>query len=76
MCLATPSKVIKIEGEWVDVESAGDSHRANTSLLKNKEVKIGDYLLIHGDLAIQKLPEDEAKKILKMISVFDNHNHN
>lgn len=68
MCLATPSKVIKIDGDWVKVKSLNHTHRANISLLKNKAVALGDYLLIHGDLAIQKLPEDEALKILKMIN--------
>ncbi|MEK7646984.1 MAG: HypC/HybG/HupF family hydrogenase formation chaperone [Patescibacteria group bacterium] len=68
MCLATPSKVTKIDGDWVEVRSADHSHHANISLLKNKGVALGDYLLIHGDLAIQKLPEDEALKILAMIN--------
>ncbi|MBI5046081.1 MAG: HypC/HybG/HupF family hydrogenase formation chaperone [Candidatus Niyogibacteria bacterium] len=68
MCLATPSKVIKIDGDWVKVKSLNHTHRANISLLKNKRISLGDYLLIHGDLAIQKLPEDEALKILKMIN--------
>ncbi|MBU1176920.1 HypC/HybG/HupF family hydrogenase formation chaperone, partial [Patescibacteria group bacterium] len=41
-------------------------HKANLSLLKN--VKIGDYLLVHDNLAINKVPKNEAKKILKMIN--------
>ncbi|MCR4284215.1 MAG: HypC/HybG/HupF family hydrogenase formation chaperone [Parcubacteria group bacterium] len=75
MCLATPSKVIKIDGEWVEVESMDHTHRANISLLRNKGVNLGDYLLIHGDLAIQKLPEDEALKILEMIKTMPSHEH-
>jgi len=67
MCLATPSKVKKIEGDWVTVESIDHSHRANISLLKNKNVSLGDYLLVHGDMAIQKLDKEEAKRILLMI---------
>lgn len=71
MCLATPSKVIKIKGNWATVQSGGHQHQANLSLLKN--IKVGDYLLIHDDLAINKLKGEEAKRILKMIS---NHNTN
>lgn len=72
MCLATPSKVIKIEHNKAVVESGNPAspagrhtHQVNLDLLK--DVKIGDYLLIHGELAIQKVPETEAKKIIKMI---------
>lgn len=65
MCLATPIKVIKIKNQWADVSSGNHRHQVNLSLLKN--VKIGDYLLIHNDLAIKKLPKKEAEEILKMI---------
>lgn len=66
MCLATPSKVIKIKGQWATVQSGNHEHRVNLSLLKN--VKLGDYLLIHDELAINKVPKTEAKRILKMIA--------
>lgn len=65
MCLATPSKVIKIKGKWAMIESGSHVRKANLSLLKN--VKAGDYLLIHGDLALQKVEIKEAKQILQMI---------
>ncbi|MFH0907123.1 MAG: HypC/HybG/HupF family hydrogenase formation chaperone [bacterium] len=65
MCLATPSKVIKIKDNWAIVQSGDHNHRVNLDLLKN--VKINDYLLIHDKLAINKMPANEAKKILKMI---------
>ncbi|MBU1137205.1 HypC/HybG/HupF family hydrogenase formation chaperone [Patescibacteria group bacterium] len=70
MCLATPSKVIKIEDDWATVESRDHTHRVSLSLLKN--VKLGDYLLVHDELAINKIPPIEAKKILEMIK---NHSH-
>jgi len=66
MCLAIPSKVIKKEGQWVTVKSLDHQHRANLCLLKN--VKVGDYLLVHGDLAINKVSKKEAAKILKLVS--------
>lgn len=66
MCLAVPSKVIKIKDDWATVQSNNHQHRVSLSLLKN--VKIGDYLLIHDELAINKLPKTEAKKILEMVN--------
>jgi len=70
MCLAIPSKVTKIEKDWATVESDGHTHKANLSLLK--DVKIGDYLLVHADLALNKVEEKEAKRILKMIKNLNN----
>jgi len=66
MCLAIPNKVIKVDKDWVTVQSGDHQHQANISLLKN--IKVGDYLLIHDKLAINKLGKTEAKKILKMIN--------
>lgn len=73
MCLAVPSKIIKIEGKKATVRSQNHTYKADLSLLDNPQV--GDYVLVHGDLAINKVPEEEADRILKMISKIDNHNH-
>ncbi|MFH1611759.1 MAG: HypC/HybG/HupF family hydrogenase formation chaperone [bacterium] len=66
MCLAIPSKVITIKGQSAIVKSGDHQHRADLHLLKN--IKIGDYLLIHDGLAINKIPKTEAKKIIKMVN--------
>jgi hydrogenase expression/formation protein HypC len=71
MCLAIPSKVIKIDGVWAKVEGEGHAHQVNLSLLK--DVKKGDYLLIHADLAINKIPVPEARRILKMTQNLASH---
>ncbi len=65
MCLAVPNKIIKIEGEWATVKSSHHIHKANLSLVKN--AKKGDYVIIHGDLALNKLEKKEAAAILKII---------
>ncbi len=65
MCLATPCKVVKIEKDWAVIKNQNHSHRVNVCLLKN--VKIGDYLLVHGEMALNKIPKSEAEKILKLI---------
>lgn len=66
MCLAIPNKVIKIKENQATVQSGHHQHQVNLDLVKN--VRIGDYLLIHEKLAINKMPKTEAKKILKMIN--------
>jgi len=73
MCLATPMKIMEINGEKAVVSSSDHNHTVDLNLLK--EPKVGDYILAHGDLAISKLPEDEALKILEMIKELPNENH-
>ncbi len=65
MCLAVPSKIIKIKGEWAVVKSGNHEHKANLALVKN--AKVGNYVIVHGDLALNKLEKKEALAILKMI---------
>ena len=50
----------KNKKDWAIIETPHHSHQVNTCLLKN--VKIGDYLLVHGELALNKIPKSEAKK--------------
>ena len=66
MCLAVPNKIIKIEGEWAIIRSAKHTHRANLSLVKN--AKVGDYVLINNEMALNKVAKKDAEKILKMIN--------
>jgi hydrogenase expression/formation protein HypC len=65
MCLATPMKIIKIRGNKAIVSSDKHEHEVDLSLIKNP--KVGEYILAHGDMAINKLPLQEAKKILELI---------
>ncbi len=71
MCLAMPCKVIEIDGDHAVVESSGHTMRIETILLRNKKVEMGDYLLVHEELAIGKLPHDEAQTIIKMIETLN-----
>ena len=65
MCLGIPMKVIKIDGDEGMVESGGLRKKANLSLIKN--VKPGEYILMHAGFAIEKVKEDEARKTLKAL---------
>ncbi len=65
MCLAIPNKVIKVKGQWAWTKSGNHRHKVNLSLVKN--IKVGDYLLVHEHLALNKIPKSESKKILKMV---------
>ncbi len=67
MCLAVPNKIIKIEKGWAIVRSAKHTHKANLSLVKN--ARVGDYIIVHGDLALNKMPKKDALKILNLINI-------
>jgi hydrogenase expression/formation protein HypC len=64
MCLAIPSKILKIEGAEAEVEAGGIIKRANLTFLNNP--KVGDYVLIHAGFAIQVIDPEEARKTLDM----------
>ena len=65
MCLGIPMKVVKIDGDEGVVESGGLKKKANFSLMKN--VRPGDYILLHAGFAIEKIKEAEARKTLKAL---------
>lgn len=66
MCLAIPGKVIKIEEEKAIVKQGDRTHEVDLCLLKNRNIKVGDYLLAHANLALNKLTDKEAKEIIKL----------
>lgn len=66
MCLATPIKISEINGNKAVVDSGDHNHEVNIDLLK--DAKVGDYILVHGDMAINKVATEDAKKIIGMVN--------
>jgi len=62
MCLAIPGKVLKIEEQIATVDFGGTRREVKLDLLRN--VRNGDYVLVHAGYAIQILDETNAKEIL------------
>ena len=62
MCLAIPGKVLKIEGQVAAVDFGGARREVKLDLLR--DVREGDYVLVHVGYAIQVLDEVKAKEIL------------
>ena len=65
MCLAIPSKIVKIVDDMgiIDVEGV----KRETSLILIEDAKVGDYVIIHAGFAIQKIDESEAMESLKIL---------
>lgn len=64
MCVATPVRLIKIDGRKGIIKSEGEEKAVDLSLVE--EPKINDWLLVHGEMAVGKIDADEAKEILKL----------
>ena len=65
MCLAIPSKIVKIEKDIGTLDVQGV--RRQTSLLLIEDAKVGDYVIVHAGFAIHKIDESEAIEALKIL---------
>jgi len=66
MCLSVPGKVISLDGSRARVQIGEVTCEVSTKLIE--EVEIGDYLLIHAGFAIEKLSQEKADEILKLLN--------
>ncbi len=66
MCLAIPSKVIRIQDMNATVDVYGARREINLMLMP-EEVALGDFVLVHAGFAIQKVDNDAAHEALKYI---------
>lgn len=67
MCLAIPSKIVKMSDFSAVVDVYG-ARREISLLLMPEEVGVGDYVLVHAGFAIQKVEQESARDSLSVIS--------
>ncbi len=65
MCVAIPSKIMKIENNIGTIDVAGITRKVSLLLLEDAE--IGDYVVVHAGFAIQKIDEDSALESLELL---------
>lgn len=53
MCVASPGKIIEINGDTAVVDYSGNKTNAALGIV---DAKIGDWVLVHAGLVIQVLP--------------------
>jgi hydrogenase expression/formation protein HypC len=75
MCLAIPSKIVKIDDIVATIDVDGVRREASLLLVENP--KIGDYVVVHAGFAINKINEEHALESLKLLReaaslIFDN----
>jgi len=66
MCLAVPMKVIEIEGPVARVEEAGVRREVRVDLVEG--LKVGDYVIVHAGIAIDRLDPEEAEETLRLFA--------
>ena len=65
MCLAIPMQVVEIMGNKARVEQNGVSREARIDFLDG--VQVGDFVLVHAGLAIERVRPEEARETLRLI---------
>ncbi len=66
MCVALPGRVEKIEDSIATVNFSGNLVRAHTGVV---EVAVGDFVLVHAGLVIQKLDAEEAANMTELFEM-------
>ncbi len=64
MCLSIPAKVISIDGEFAEVDFQGVKKSVGINFVK--DVKVGDYVLVHSGFAIEIVGEEDALETLRL----------
>ena len=68
MCLAIPGQVLSIRGDELErlatVQFAGIEKEVNLSFVP--EAVVGDYVLVHVGVALSRIEESEAQRVLSM----------
>ena len=65
MCLAIPSKIIKIDNRMAVIDV--DGVRREASLLLVEDAQVGDYVIVHAGFAISKIDEQAALETLALL---------
>lgn len=65
MCLAIPSKIVKIENEMATIDVDGVQREA--SLLLLEDARVGEYVIVHAGFAINRLDEAVAMETLNLL---------
>ena len=72
MCLAVPTLIKSIDGQYAQVEIGGIERKISLAL--TPEARVGDYVIVHTGFSLSVLDEEEAQETLRLfaeIGAFD-----
>jgi hydrogenase expression/formation protein HypC len=72
MCLAIPLKIteVNVNGKEAMAEIEGVKRKIRTDFIK--ELKVGDYVIVHAGFALEKLTEEQALENMELIKEVTN----
>lgn len=65
MCLAIPSKIVKIENGMGTIDV--DGVQRTCSLLLVEDARVGDWVIVHAGFALHKIDEAAAMESLQIL---------
>ena len=65
MCLAVPSKIVKIEDDMGTIDIEGVRRKVSLRLLE--DAKVGDFVIVHAGFAIHRINESIAMESLNIL---------
>jgi len=65
MCLAIPSKIVKIKSGMGTIDV--DGVRRTCSLLLVEDARVGDWVIVHAGFALHKIDEAAAMESLQIL---------
>ncbi len=69
MCVATPMRLVAVDGDEGRAELDGVERKVSLALLESAVP--GDYILIHAGFAIAVVDEEEARRTLEDLAEID-----
>ena len=68
MCLGVPMRIVRVwsEGELKLAEAEAGGMRAEIDVSLLKDIRVGDYVIVHAGIAISKLDESEARELIRL----------
>ena len=65
MCLGIPMQILKIDGNVASAGLGGTNRCIYLDVL-DKEIQVGDYVIVHAGFAIRKIDDKEAQETLNL----------
>lgn len=73
MCLGLPGRVVELSDKKCVVDIMGATRQIAADFIK--DLKIGDYVLIHAGCAVSKIDEEEAKSTIEIFKELEEVMH-
>ena len=68
MCIAIPMKIVALNGPDAVAEQEGVRRHVRVDFIP--DARLGEYVLVHAGIAIERVDEDEARETLRALKQF------